>query len=535
LGRNVEIARIVLRPCHDDFAGIGAGFGFPARYEIDTRRAGDSGQSDRSSTVYAAAEDVLNPRLSPIEISTPGHVARFVRVIASKLAERKDDYIFALAELEIFDAVGNNLAKGAAVSSLDSIEAPVRWGKQNLVDGIWARPTDPGLNKQLAEATERHASIKSMIETPERVARSAEIDSEIRAAQQQLALLPVGKMVYAAATTFKPQSNFKPTGGTPRPIHLLHRGNIEQPLDLVQPGLLPLGDDEDSQLDAQATDAQRRAHLAQWMTRKNHPLLWRSIVNRVWQYHFGHGLVTTPNDFGRMGATPTHPELLDWLASQFRDGGQSLKQLHRLIVTSSVYRQSSDFNSTHHQIDGSNQYLWRMNRRRLSAEEIRDSILSIAGCLDSRMGGPGFYLFELEKPEHSPHFEYHKFDPADPASHRRSIYRFVVRSQPDPYMTTLDCADSSQSTPKRLETLTSLQALSLLNNRFSLEMARQFAHRLRSENDNLRTQVDRALSLVAQRSPSAGERDELVKYAQQHGLENLCRMLFNLSEFLFLD
>ena len=236
-----------------------------------------------------------------------------------------------------------------------------------------------------------------------------------------------------------------------------------------------------------------------------------------------------------MGAVPTHPGLLDWLAAEFRDGKQSFKQLHRLIVTSSVYRQSSGFDAESAAIDGSNQFLWRMNRRRLSAEEIRDSILAVSGALDTTMGGPGFYLFELEKTEHSPHYEYHKFDPADPASHRRSVYRFVVRSQPDPYMTTLDCADSSQSTPKRMETLTSLQALSLLNNRFNLVMAKRFAQRLRSERSDLVSQVELAMMLVAGRSASEEERVELAQYARQHGLENMCRMLLNLSEFVFLD
>ena len=190
-----------------------------------------------------------------------------------------------------------------------------------------------------------------------------------------------------------------------------------------------------------------------------------------------------------MGQLPTHPDLLDWLAVEFRDNGQLLKQLHRLIVTSSVYRQSSQHNPENAPIDGSNQYLWRMHRRRLSAEEVRDAALAVSGALNNRMGGPGFYLFELEKTAHSPHYEYHKFDPSDPASHRRSIYRFIVRSQPDPYMTTLDCADSSQSTPKRNETITPLQALSLMNNRFQLVMAERFAERLESEADSLSEQI----------------------------------------------
>ena len=288
-------------------------------------------------------------------------------------------------------------------------------------------------------------------------------------------------------------------------------------------------------MEASDKEAPLRAELARWLTSNEHPLVWRSVVNRVWQYHFGRGIVNTPNDFGRMGSPPTHPELLDWLAAEFRERGQSLKQLHRLIVTSNVYRQSSQNNQAMTMIDGSNQYLWRMNRRRMSAEEIRDSVLAVSGALDKRMGGPGFYLFKLEKTEHSPHYEYHKFDPADPASHRRSIYRFIARSQPNPYMSTLDCADSSQSTPRRTETLTSLQALSLLNNRFNLVMAERFAQRLSRERDSLPLQVDRAMQLAVGRNPSDEERESLVAYARQHGLPNLCRMLFNLSEFVFVD
>ena len=144
-------------------------------------------------------------------------------------------------------------------------------------------------------------------------------------------------------------------------------------------------------------------------------------------------------------------------------------------------------------------------------------------------------MFVLERPEHSPHYEYHKFNPDDAASHRRSIYRFIVRSQPDPYMTTLDCADSSQSTPQRNETLTSLQALSLLNNGFSLTMSKHFASKLATESSSVSEQVTRAFSRISGRSPTETERADLIAYAQKHGLPNLCRLLFNLSEFVYVD
>jgi len=236
-----------------------------------------------------------------------------------------------------------------------------------------------------------------------------------------------------------------------------------------------------------------------------------------------------------MGEIPTHPELLDWLAANFRDGNQSLKELHRQIVTSSVYQQSADNILNNAAIDGGNQFLWRANRRRLSAEEIRDSILCVSGTMNLEMGGPGYYLFALEKTDHSPHFEYHKFDPGDRTSHRRSIYQFIARSQPNPFMTTLDCADSSQSTPRRNETLTSLQALALLNNRFNTVMAEKFADRLTKECLDTDDRVQKAISLILQRSPTEVELEELANYARSHGLPNLCRFLFNLSEFVFVD
>jgi hypothetical protein len=343
-------------------------------------------------------------------------------------------------------------------------------------------------------------------------------------------------MVYAAATQFEPQGNFQPTGGVPRTVKVLHRGNVQQPVGDTTPGTVPLpGIPEVFDLPSGHTEGDARAALAGWITRRDHPLTWRSIVNRVWQYHFGRGLVDSPNDFGRMGQEPTHPELLDWLAADFRDHGMSLKRLHRMIVTSTVYRQSSDHHEANASMDGDNRFLWRMNRRRLEAEEIRDAMLAATGRLNTAMGGPGYYLFVLERPEHSPHYEYDKFDMDDPATHRRSLYRFIVRSQPDPYMTTLDCADSSQSTPQRNETLTALQALSLLNNPFSIAMANRFAAELEMRAGTVEEKVDWAFRRTLGRSPNESERRDLAEFASQRGWANLCRVLFNLSEFVFVD
>ncbi|MCC6492666.1 MAG: DUF1549 domain-containing protein, partial [Pirellulales bacterium] len=273
---------------------------------------------------------------------------------------------------------------------------------------------------------------------------------------------PTG-VVFAAASDFPPEGAFTPTKGRPRAVYVLRRGNEKAPGAEAASGsggylpyLAPRFDDLPSD-----DEAARRAALAHWIVDRRNPLTWRSIVNRVWQYHFGRGIVDTPNDFGRMGSLPTHPELLDWLACEFREGRQSLKDLHRLICTSAVYRQASADSPGHEQVDAGNRYLWRMNRRRLDAECVRDAVLAVAGKLDTTPGGPPFRAFGF-KDDHSPHYKYEEYDPDDAATHRRTIYRMIVRSVPDPFMTTLDCADSSAVVAKRNETVTPLQALTLL-------------------------------------------------------------------------
>lgn len=539
LGESVEVTHIILNACHDEFAGINSGFGFPVRFRVEGRiNAGDKLQVIQDFT----GSDFRNPRLIPVEAKPAAPVAvRFVRVTATVLAERQNDYMLALSELQIFDSTGKNVAHGKPVNAVDSIEAPVRWRKSNLTDGIWPQAEKPEAFVKLEKLQDTQDELLKHINTPERMQRKQHLEKARDKAAAEIGKLPKGRVVYAAATHFNRRGNFMPTQGVPRTVKVLHRGNIQQPLDEVSPGVIPLRANSDWKLPLAEnhSEGDRRAALAKWITDPNNPLTWRSIANRIWQYHFGRGLVESPNDFGRMGQQPTHPKLLDWLASEFRRT-QSIKHMHRLILTSQTWQQSSGWNAGMAEQDSDNQYYWRFNRRRLSAEELRDSILSVSGKLNLKMGGPGFYLFVLEKTAHSPHYEYHKFDPSDENSHRRSIYRFIVRSQPDPWMTTLDCADSSQSTPRRSETLTSLQALSLLNNRFNLTMAKYFAERLQRETAETETNqqrhvATRAYQLVTGRYPTKQEADSLEAYTREHGAANLCRVLFNTSEFVFVD
>ena len=534
LGTAREVKQVVLRACHDEYAGIGGGFGFPVRFKVEGAATADF--KSPVMLVDQTQADFPNPNIAPVAFVVDAKV-RFLRVTATVLAERKNDYMLALAELEARDAAGQNLAAKAKVTSPDSIQAPPRWRRANLTDGHFPIAVDATAIAALQAAQSERTVLLAKLQTPERKAKRQKLQTDLSNAEAELKKIPAGQMVYAAATQFKTQGNFKPTGGKPREIKVLHRGNILQPRDAVRPGTLPIFAKENFEfnLPANHPETARRAALAQWITRADNPLTWRSIVNRIWLWHFGQGIVETPNDFGRMGLPPSHPELLDWLAVEFRDSGGRFKHLHKLIVTSSTYRQASLGDKNFEKIDANNRTLWRMNRRRLEAEELRDAILATSGALNETPGGPGYYLFVLEKTAHSPHYEYYKFNPADPKSHRRSVYRFIVRSQPDPFMTTLDCADSSQSTPKRDETLTALQALSLLNNKFTLHMAGQFAERIKKESKTLKGQIRRAHQLITGRPPTVKEVASLHAYAQKHGLPNLCRVLFNLSEFTYVD
>ncbi|MFM9116441.1 MAG: DUF1553 domain-containing protein, partial [Planctomycetota bacterium] len=216
-------------------------------------------------------------------------------------------------------------------------------------------------------------------------------------------------------------------------------------------------------------------------------------------------------------------------------GSQSLKQLHRQLVTSATYRQSTAHDEANFKIDSGNVYLWRMNRRKLEAEAIRDSVLWVAGRLNLAIGGPGFQDFVIERPEHSPHYEYRLHDPSDPRSQRRAVYRFLVRSQPQPFMTTLDCADPSIAVDRRNETINALQALALMNNKLTVLMAQHFAERLMQMSPQVEQQLELGIRLALGRAPTRDELQALTEYTERFGVANACRVILNLNEFAFVD
>ena len=539
LGQAQSIEQVTLIGTSDNFNNIGDGFGFPVRYKIEA-----SSDTTFESGVTVVADktkaDEPNPGVAPLHFKSPNLNARYVRVTATKLAKRSGDYIFALAELRLLDANGDNLAKSKTITALDSIESPVRWRKSNLVDALYpGKASDPAIAKELEVLVSERGKLVQSILSGEIAAKRNAAKAGLAKAEAALKKTPKPMRVYAG-TIHKGSGSFRGTGnegGKPRAIRVLHRGDMSQPRDEVAPGTLRLGKRDAGTFELSNThgESDRRIALARWLTKKDHPLTWRSIVNRVWQYHFGTGIVATPNDFGRMGAQPTHPELLDWLAAEFRDNGQSIKQLHRLILTSATYRQSSKSAAVNEKNDSQNRTLWRMNRRQLEAEAIRDTALLLAGKMNNQMYGPGFRDFVLEHPEHSPHYEYHKHDPEDVKIHRRSVYRFLVRSQQQPFMSTLNCADPSQLVAKRDNAITALQSLALLNNKLMVAMARHFASDVEQTHTGRTAAVSEAFFRATGRPPTPEETSDLVAYAAKHGLANACRLLFNLNEFSFVD
>jgi hypothetical protein len=316
----------------------------------------------------------------------------------------------------------------------------------------------------------------------------------------------------------------------PTPTHRLNRGDPMQPREEVRPGA-PAAFGHGLELGAGTPERERRLALARWVTDPGHPLTARVMVNRLWQYHFGEGIVATPSDFGTNGAPPTHPELLDWLAAEFVSRGWSVKAVHRLIVLSSTYRQASSAGPRGLTADAGDRLLWRFPPRRLEAEPLRDAVLAVSGNLDRRLGGPGFDLFE-------PNTNYVKvYTPKGrlgPAEWRRMVYQSKPRMQLDGVFGAFDCPDAGQIAPRRTRSTTPLQALNLLNSEFMVQQADIFANRLRREaGAGPAARARRAFRLAFGRDPEAEELAASERLIRAEGLAAFCRALLNANEFAY--
>jgi hypothetical protein len=387
-----------------------------------------------------------------------------------------------------------------------------RW--QTVADASDRQKFDPK-SKKLVKPTLSGLSPDETKRAKPLIQEKADIEAKIKAAENA-------------------QKVFAGTFRTPDDIHLLNRGDPEQPKEPVTPAVLTaLGD---LNLPKESAEQQRRKTLADWIASPQNPLTARVMVNRIWQGHFGTGLVPTPSDFGRMGMKPSHPELLDWLASEFIRSGWSIKHMHRLIVLSAIYRQSSDMSGRSDSSDASAKdadvrYLWRFPSRRLEAESIRDSILAVSGQLNLKMNGRGFNLFDQRGGLSG-------FDPIEtftPDNQRRMIYAHKVRREPETVFGAFDCPDAGQSTAIRRASTTPIQALNLFNSLFTLTQADAFAARVKKEvEDDIAKQINRAYLLALSRTPTADELRETEPVVRQHGIATLCRALFNSNEFLFI-
>jgi hypothetical protein len=326
------------------------------------------------------------------------------------------------------------------------------------------------------------------------------------------------------------------------PIHLLGRGDYMAKGDKVHARPMGILIDE-SVPELPPTTAKPRAELAKWITDPNHPLTARVMVNRIWHFHIGRGIVNTPNDFGRMGERPTHPELLDYLANEFVDGGWSVKKMHRMILNSNVYQQSSKlpadgtYKALALETDPDNKLLWRANRRRLEAEAIRDSILAFSGRLNTKTGGQSI-LVPIDKELVNALYKPSQWavNPDETEHRRRSIYLMNKRNLRLPFLEVFDQPDSLVSTPRRESSTHAPQALELLNGDLTNAEVEHFMKRLETEaGPDVQKQVELAYRIVTGRGPTAKQLAASLEFLKSGAKRDFALAMFNLNGFLYVN
>jgi hypothetical protein len=428
-----------------------------------------------------------------------------------------------------------------------------RQGESEILFGLRHKPV--GGNRHLTGRLHRAAFYDTAL-TPEEIAASAGDAAGYVAEEQIVAWLGEQERGHRArlqaeiaATVLSRDQQaekanrkiFTLTAEPAKTTHVFLRGDPDQVGDVVSPGATSAisGLSGDFGLSPEAPEAERRRKLADWVTDDANPLFARVIVNRVWHYHFGVGIVDTPNDFGFNGGRPTHPELLDHLAWQFRANGYRLKPLHRQIVSSRTYRQAAFGQPAADRqraegIDANNRWLWRGQPRRLEAETLRDAMLSVAGKLNPALGGPSFKDVSVDFNSGTHYYEPLDLDGQEFS--RRTVYRFNPRGGRSALLDTFDCPDTASTAPKRSVTTTPLQSLSLMNNAFVLRMSEHLAERVaREAGDDPTSRVNWAWQLTIGREPNEQERQLSEQLVSQHGLAALARGLFNFNEFVLIE
>ncbi len=406
---------------------------------------------------------------------------------------------------------------------------------------MWGRDGEGQFQDRLATDYEIAVSLdgknwKPVTSSQTRLGNSDSVpDSEL-----MLKMTPAQRQEYARLTAEvrEIEKILQPLTGMPKgyigqfgkadPVYVLNRGDVMQRLEQVSAGTPTQIRPTNLVIDMGQNS---RLSLAKWLTNPNNPVTARVMVNRMWAYHFGRGLVGTPSDFGNNGEAPSHPELLDWLASDFMAHGWKLKRMHRMMVTSYAYRQGCAETPSNAKKDADNRYLWRMPLRRMEAEAIRDAVLVTSGNLDRRMGGPSYRLFKYDVVNVA---IYSTREDQGKETWRRCVYQQPARGIQDLLLGTFDCPDSSERTAKRTSTTTALQALSLLNGQFLQEQAGFCAKRIAMEAGSApKAQIAQAFRRVFGREPEKRETEGALRLVSEYGLNTLLRALLNANEFLY--
>ena len=387
------------------------------------------------------------------------------------------------------------------------------------------KPFNPARPDPPDEPTHLQYRLMKLGMTGEEAGRKRQLQKDLKSINEQI------KSVPALPVAWMGLRNEEDAAG---PFHVFLGGSPQRRGSEVAPASLSILSEvvPGYRLPANSGEAQRRVHLAEWITHPANPLTPRVLANRLWHYHFGSGIVDTPNDFGYMGGRPTHPELLDFLAHRLVKNHWRLKAVHKMIMTSRVYRQSTDWKRDAADQDGNNRLLWRFPPRRLSAEEIRDTLLSISGMLDTTMGGPGYRLYHFMRDNVS---TYRPLDTHGPETYRRAVYHQNARASVVDLMTDFDQADCTLSTPRRVNTTTPLQALTLLNHSFTIDMSKALSERAEGAGGDVANRIERIFELAYQRPPDMVELEQCKRLVQIHGLPALCRAIINSNELLYLN
>ncbi len=428
-----------------------------------------------------------------------------------------------LAKPTEIDRIIFSSAKGETVFSHNKFTFAADYRIEVSLDGEKWTEVANGRDRKAVSKAHRDWRIAKQETQPDEAKEIARLNKEIATLDAQMKQVPPLPAVWIGKRS---------AADAKGPFPLFIGGSPQRPGEHVVPASLStLSEVTDAyRLPEDAPEDERRMQLANWITDPKNPITARVLANRLWHYHFGTGIVDTPNDFGYMGGRPTHPELLDFLAKKLQDNGWRLKPLHRMIMLSETYRQSSDFRSDAAAKDGDSRLLWRFPPRRLSAEEIRDTVLAVSGSLDLKMGGPGFRLYQYMSDNVS---TYEPLDAHGPETYRRAVYHQNARASVVDLMTEFDQPDCALSTPRRARTTTPLQALTMMNHQFTIDMADALAARVGEGKP--REQIDRLYAIVYQRPPTKDERKKLLEAIRDDGLRPLCRAILNSSELIYLD